>query len=127
MVPVEAAAPDPDVPLLDPEVLAILGMAAHRAGLDAMETLDALPPPPRAAATEGPSRKKSRQDRSSQARPPRRDAKAGRKERRKEERPAQDEWGMFDPSQCGPAALFDDEEWADDDDDRPARPRASTY
>jgi hypothetical protein len=117
--------PEPDVPLLDPEVLAILGMAAHRAGLDAMETLDA-PPPPRAAASDSPFRKKARQERSGQNRHQRRDPKPVRKQRKKEERPAQDEWGMFDPAQCGPEALFTDEEWADDD-DRPSRPRATTY
>ena len=127
--PVVAAMPEPDGPLLDPEVLAILGLAAHRAGLDALETLDAPPPPARAAASDGTSRKKSRQDRSSQTRQQRREAKPSRAPKQKEERPAQDEWGMFDPAQCGSAALFDDEEWAidDDDDGRPSRPRASTY
>ena len=112
------------------EVLAILGLAAHRAGLDALETLDA-PPPTARAASDGTSRKKSRQDRSSQTRQQRREAKPVRAPKRKEERPAQDEWGMFDPAQCGSAALFDDEEWAIDDDDdsdgRPSRPRPSTY
>ena len=72
------------------------------------------PPPARAAASDGTSRKKSRQDRSSQTRQQRREAKPVRAPKRKEERPAQDEWGMFDPAQCGSAALFDDEEWAID-------------
>jgi hypothetical protein len=118
-------APAADVPMLDAEVLAMLGMAVHRAGLEALETLDAPDPePPRAAGTDRPGRRRSRQDR--QSRSQRRDTRNGRKARPKEDRPAQDEWGIFDPAQCGPEALFDDEEWTDDD-DRPSRSRATTY
>ncbi|HEU0041358.1 MAG TPA: hypothetical protein VFQ15_03300, partial [Jiangellaceae bacterium] len=137
--PAQAAAPDPepepepsvdegpatDAPTLDAEVLAMLGMAVHRAGLEALETLDApKPEPTRAAGNDGPGRRRSRQDR--QNRSQRRDTKNGRKARPQEARPAQDEWGIFDPAQCGPDALFDDEEWTDDD-DRPSRSRATTY
>jgi hypothetical protein len=139
--PAQAAAPDPDpdpgpeppvdeapaadVPMLDAEVLAMLGMAVHRAGLEALETLDAPDPePPRAAGNARPGRRRARQDR--QSRSQRRDTRNGRKARPKEDRPAQDEWGIFDPAQCGPEALFDDEEWTDDD-DRPSRSRATTY
>jgi hypothetical protein len=126
--PVVVPPPEPDVPLLDPEVLAILGLAAHRAGLDALESLEELPPA-RPAADDGPIRKKPRpeRERTTQTRLQRREAKASRKKLPKQERPAQDEWGVFDPAQCGPAALFDDEEWDEDNDDRPSRSRASTH
>lgn len=113
----------PAAPFLDPEVLAMFGVAAHRAGLDALESLarprtverdqavPALPIP-------GPER------------PPRvaRESKAERRSRRKAPRPAQDEWGMYDPNQCGPAALFDEDAWneVEAEEKTPARrPRAS--
>jgi hypothetical protein len=138
----EAAAapvPDPDAPTLDPEVLAILGLAAHQAGLDALESLDAEPEPDpasRASASDGSGRKRPRMDRGRQKTSARRDKRAARPAPRKSPRPAQDEWGMFDPAQCGPDALFDSDEWRvdvdedeDDEDDRrrPPRPRAFGY
>lgn len=114
----------PAAPFLDPEVLAMFGAAAHRAGLDALESLSrttrtagdkavpALPVP-------GPAPERS----------PRvlRESKAERRSRRKGPKPVQDEWGMYDPNQCGPAALFDEDAWNEvEADEKPARrPRAS--
>ena len=113
----------PAAPFLDPDVLAMFGAAAHRAGLDALESLSrprpvegdrAIPMSP----IPGPER------------PPRaaRESKAERRSRRKAPRPAQDEWGMYDPNQCGPAALFDEDSWNEIDTDEKTpvrRPRAS--
>jgi hypothetical protein len=130
--PVPVAAADPDAPLLDPEVLALLGMAAHRAGLEAMETLDTLDPldderPVRSSPSDAERRKK-RQERGNLTRAQRR-AKEERQARRArpQPRPAEDEWGIYDPAQAGAAALFDDEEWEEEADRRPSRSRAVTY
>lgn len=110
----------PAAPFLDPDVLAMFGAAAHRAGLDALESLS------RTTRTE--------RDTAIPARPvpgpPRvtRESKAERRSRRRGQHPAQDEWGMYDPNQCGPAALFDEDTWneVDTEEKVPARrPRAS--
>ena len=113
----------PTAPFLDPDVLAMFGAAVHRAGLDALESLSRPKPVERdraipMAPIPGPER------------PPRiaRESKAERRSRRTPPRPAQDEWGMYDPNQCGPAALFDEDSWNEvgADEKTPARrPRAS--
>jgi hypothetical protein len=112
----------PAAPFLDPEVLAMFGAAAHRAGLDALESLSRPKPVERDHAIPilpilGPERPRVA-----------RESKPERRSRRKPPRPAQDEWGMYDPNQCGPAALFDEDTWneVDADEKTPARrPRAS--
>lgn len=113
----------PAAPFLDPDVLAIFGAAVHRAGLDALESLSRPKPVERDRAIPIPPTPGSE-------RPPRvaRESKAERRPLREPSRPAQDEWGMYDPNQCGPAALFDEDAWneVDADEKTPARrPRAT--
>jgi hypothetical protein len=89
-------------PMLDDEALSMIGDAARKVGLDALVIEEfergvrdgerkakpkkahagAAPVPPPAAAAERPAKKKG---------------------------PVQDEWGLFDPEQCGFAALEDEE------------------
>jgi len=103
-------------PVLGEEFLALIGNAAHQASLDAFDALDPTAtskpaPEPRERPRPRPS------TRSNRPAPP-------RKGSRKKPRPAQDEWGMFDPSQCGPDALFDDEDaWDEEPDGRRPSPR----
>ncbi len=112
----------PAAPFLDPDVLAMFGAAAHRAGLDALESLskatptDGDKPAVPAMPIPGPERPRLA-----------RESKAERRSRRKAPRAVQDEWGMYDPTQCGPAALFDEDTWTEDVEERTPvrRPRAS--
>ena len=107
---------------LDPDALASIGMAAHRAGLEALESLADPRSKSKESAILGQAKSDGRAARAT------RPSKAEPKAQRKQPRPAQDEWGMFDPTQCGPDALFDEDEWTDEDEDekRPI-PRARAY
>ena len=117
--------PEPEpAPTLDLESLEFIGAAAHRAGLHALESLaepamQAAPDEP-AEVEIAPAVVRRTRDRV---------VKPERKRRQKTARPAQDEWGMFDPTQAGAAALFEDEDWEDDPEPPPqtARPRANIY
>jgi len=103
-------------PVLGEEFLALIGNAAHQASLDAFDALDQTSTS--GSAPEPRERPRPRSSARSNRPAP------SRKERRRKPRPAQDEWGMFDPSQCGPDALFDDEDaWDEEPDDRRPSPR----
>jgi hypothetical protein len=98
-------------PSLGEEFLALIGNAARQASLDAFDALD---------ETSKPEPQPERRERPrSRPRPAGRAARtaSARKARPKKPRPPQDEWGMFDPSQCGSEALFDEEAWDEDPDD----------
>ena len=101
--------------MLGDEFLALIGNAARQASLDAFDALDEAAGPAPAQALETRQRPSG----------PRvgRHAPSHRQPRRKKPRPAQDEWGIFDPSQCGPDALFDEEAWDEEPDDRRPSPR----
>jgi hypothetical protein len=96
----------PTAPVLDDEALSIIGDAARKASLDALVVEE---------FERGLSnrRKKAKAKKvhagATQVTPPPVPAD-------KKRRPVQDEWGLFDPEQCGFAALEDEE----------ADPRAKT-
>src|SRR4030095_12853342 len=95
-------------PTLDLEALEFIGAAAHKASLHAFETL--ANPAVQGAPPDEPADEMGAAPATS--RPGERSVKPERKRRQKAApRPAQDEWGMYDPAQAGPAALIDDEEW----------------
>ena len=102
-------------PVLGEEFLALIGNAARKASLDVFDALDQASTPER--ATEERERPRVRSSARGNRPAP------SRKERRKKPQPAQDEWGMFDPAQCGPDALFDEEAWEDEPDGRRPSPR----
>jgi hypothetical protein len=102
-------------PMLGEEFLALIGNAAHQASLDAFDALDegaTREPAPERRERPGP-RPSTRGNRPAPS----------RQKRRKKPRPAQDEWGMFDPSQAGADALFDEDDWEEEPDDRRPSPR----
>jgi hypothetical protein len=101
--------------MLGEEFLALIGNAAHQASLDAFDALDegaTREPAPERRERPGP-RPSTRGNRPAPS----------RQKRRKKPRPAQDEWGMFDPSQAGADALFDEDAWDEEPDDRRPSPR----
>jgi hypothetical protein len=102
-------------PVLGEEFLALIGNAARQASLDAFDALD------QTSTSEPPSDQRERPRVRSAARGNR--PAPSRKERRKKPRPAQDEWGMFDPAQAGADALFDEDAWDDEPDGRRPSPR----
>jgi hypothetical protein len=119
MEPVPEPEPEPPPLLLDLESLELIGAAAHRAGLDAFGSAGE-PAVVAAPVEEVEQKEEPRSVRRMRERPPR----TGRKPKKKAPRPAQDEWGMYDPAQCGPAALFgdeDDDDWEEDPEPRPPR------
>jgi hypothetical protein len=102
-------------PMLGEEFLALIGNAAHQASLDAFDALDegaTREPAPERRERPGP-RPSTRGNRPAPS----------RQKRRKKPRPAQDEWGMFDPAQAGADALFDEDDWEEEPDDRRPSPR----
>jgi hypothetical protein len=119
--------PEPELPpTLDLEALEFIGAAAHKASLHALETLA------RPAAQAAPLDEPADEVEIAPAiqRPRERIVKPERKRRQKAAaKPAQDEWGMYDPAQAGPAALIDDEDWEEEPEParQPARSRATVY
>ena len=119
--------PEPELPpTLDLEALEFIGAAAHKASLSALETLArpaaqaALPDEPADEVEIAPAIRRTRE----------RIVKPERKRRQKAAaKPAQDEWGMYDPAQAGPAALIDDEDWEEEPEPlrQAARSRATVY
>jgi hypothetical protein len=119
--------PEPELPpTLDLEALEFIGAAAHKASLFALETLarpaaQAAPPDEPVDEVEiAPAIRRTRE----------RIVKPERKRRQKAAaKPAQDEWGMYDPAQAGPAALIDDDDWEEEPETlrQPARSRATVY
>jgi hypothetical protein len=87
-------------PTLDQEALSLIGDAAHKVGLDALviEEFERGFPARRVKKT----KKKAHAGASQVPTAPAPAAKPAK-------RPVQDEWGMFDPEQCGFAALEDEE------------------
>ena len=119
--------PEPELPpTLDLEALEFIGAAAHKASLHALETL-ARPVAQLAPLDEpadeveiAPAIRRTRE----------RIVKPERKRRQKAaDKPVQDEWGMYDPAQAGPAALIDDDDWEEEPEPvrQPARSRATVY
>jgi hypothetical protein len=87
-------------PALDDEALSLIGDAARKASLDALvveEFERGL-----SARRQKKTKKKAHAGATQVPPAPPRDAKPGK-------RPVQDEWGMFDPEQCGFAALDEEE------------------
>jgi hypothetical protein len=106
----------PSGPSLDPEVLAMLGAAAHRASLEALESLS---DPDR--VYDRPVERYGRLRRRLSSGPR---ESTDLRQRERPSPPAQDEWGMFDPAQAGPDALFDDQ-WTEDLADEAPRQKSS--
>lgn len=119
--------PEPELPpTLDLEALEFIGAAAHKASLHALETLA------RPAAQAAPSDEPADEVEIAPAirRTRERIVKPERRRRQKAAaKPAQDEWGMYDPAQAGPAALIDDEDWEEEPEPlrQPSRSRATVY
>jgi hypothetical protein len=117
--PIPEPEPEPPPPLLlDLESLELIGAAAHQAGLDAFGSAGE-PAVVADPAEEAEQKEESRAVRRVRERPPR----TARKPKKTAPRPAQDEWGMYDPAQCGPAALFGDEDDDASEEDPEPRPR----
>ena len=87
-------------PMLDQEALSLIGDAARKVSLDSMviEEFEQGPPVRRV--------KKTKKKVHAGATPV---APAAERPAKPTKRPVQDEWGMFDPEQCGFAALEDEE------------------
>jgi hypothetical protein len=93
--------PDEDeAPALDDEALSIIGDAARKASLDAMVIQEFE----RGLEAHRPKKaNKKKHAGATQVQP------AAERPAKPTKRPVQDEWGMFDPEQCGFAALEDEE------------------
>jgi hypothetical protein len=98
----EALATPPDAPSLDAEALSIIGDAARKVSLDAIviEEFERG----MNTNTQKPKKAKKKAHAGATQVPP-----AAERPAKPAKRPVQDEWGMFDPEQCGFAALEDEE------------------
>jgi hypothetical protein len=105
---IELVAED-ETPALDAEALSLIGDAARKVSLDALVIEDFA----RELEMPRPKKAKKKHAGATQVQP------AAERPAKPAKRPVQDEWGMFDPEQCGFAALEDDEE-------AEARPRTGT-
>lgn len=106
-VKLDAPAGDAAAPILDDEALSLIGDAARKASLDALVIEE----------FERGSRRTPRKPKAKKAHAGATHAAAVPDRTVKKKGPVQDEWGLFDPEQCGFAALEDEESG----DHRPAR------
>jgi hypothetical protein len=96
----DALAAPPAAPALDAEALSIIGDAARKVSLDAIVIEEFE----RGMNGQRPKKVKKKAHAGATQVPP-----AAERTAKPAKRPVQDEWGMFDPEQCGFAALEDEE------------------
>jgi len=96
----EALATAQAAPSLDAEALSLIGDAARKVSLDAIVIEEFE----RGMSAQRPKKLKKKAHAGATQVPP-----AAERPAKPTKRPVQDEWGMFDPEQCGFAALEDEE------------------